>query len=64
MISVKLPQPQFEGQTKGKLNSDIQGHVVQLVNEKLGEFFDKNPAVDEEDRQQSDRCGPRARSGP
>ena len=45
VISVKLPQPQFEGQTKGKLNSDIQGHVVGLVNEKLGEFFDKNPAV-------------------
>jgi DNA gyrase subunit B len=45
VISVKLPQPQFEGQTKGKLNSDIQGHVVQLVNEKLGEFFDKNPSV-------------------
>ena len=45
VISVKLPQPQFEGQTKGKLNSDIQGYVVQLVNEKLGEFFDKNPAV-------------------
>ncbi|MBV8809118.1 MAG: DNA topoisomerase (ATP-hydrolyzing) subunit B [Acidobacteriaceae bacterium] len=45
VISVKLPQPQFEGQTKGKLNSDIQGYVVQLVNEKLGEFFDKNPTV-------------------
>src|SRR5580698_2220203 len=45
VISVKLPQPQFEGQTKGKLNSDIQGFVVQLVNEKLGEYFDKNPAV-------------------
>jgi DNA gyrase subunit B len=45
VVSVKLPQPQFEGQTKGKLNSDIQGHVVQLVNEKLGEYFDKNPAV-------------------
>jgi DNA gyrase subunit B len=45
VVSVKLPQPQFEGQTKGKLNSDIQGHVVGLVNEKLGEFFDKNPAV-------------------
>jgi DNA gyrase subunit B len=45
VVSVKLPQPQFEGQTKGKLNSDIQGYVVQLVNEKLGEFFDKNPAV-------------------
>ena len=45
VISVKLPQPQFEGQTKGKLNSDIQGHVVQFINEKLGEYFDKNPAV-------------------
>ena len=45
VVSVKLPQPQFEGQTKGKLNSDIQGYVVQLVNEKLGEFFDKNPQV-------------------
>src|SRR5438067_12414388 len=45
VVSVKLPQPQFEGQTKGKLNSDIQGHVVQFVNEKLGEFFEKNSAV-------------------
>ncbi len=45
VISVKLPQPQFEGQTKGRLNSDIQGFVVQLINEKLGEFFEKNPAV-------------------
>src|SRR5215472_2099219 len=45
VVSVKLPQPQFEGQTKGRLNSDIQGYVVQLVNEKLGEFFGKNPPV-------------------
>ncbi|HXP83513.1 MAG TPA: DNA topoisomerase (ATP-hydrolyzing) subunit B [Bryobacteraceae bacterium] len=45
VVSVKLPQPQFEGQTKGRLNSDIQGYVVQLVNEKLSEFFDKNPTV-------------------
>ncbi len=45
VISVKLPQPQFEGQTKGKLNSDIGGYVVQLINEKLGEYFDKNPSV-------------------
>src|SRR5271155_166200 len=45
VVSVKVPQPQFEGQTKGKLNSDIQGFVVQFVNEKLGEYFDKNPAV-------------------
>jgi DNA gyrase subunit B len=45
VVSVKLPQPQFEGQTKGKLNSDISGYVTQIVNEKLGEFFDKNPPV-------------------
>ena len=45
VVSVKLPQPQFEGQTKGKLNSDIGGYVVQFINEKLGEFFDKNPSV-------------------
>ncbi len=45
VVSVKLPQPQFEGQTKGRLNSDIQGFIVQLVNEKLGENFDKNPTV-------------------
>ncbi|MGB9604955.1 MAG: ATP-binding protein, partial [Bryobacteraceae bacterium] len=45
VISVKLPQPQFEGQTKTKLNSDIAGYVTQFVNEKLSEYFDKNPAV-------------------
>jgi DNA gyrase subunit B len=45
VVSVKIPQPQFEGQTKGRLNSDIQGDVVQLVNQKLGEFFDRNPPV-------------------
>ena len=45
VVSVKLPQPQFEGQTKGKLNSDIGGFVVQFVNDKLSEFFDKNPSV-------------------
>ncbi len=45
VVSVKLPQPQFEGQTKGKLNSDIGGFVVQFLNDKLSEYFDKNPAV-------------------
>ena len=45
VISVKLPQPQFEGQTKGKLNSDIGGYVTQFVNDKLSEYFDKNPQV-------------------
>ena len=45
VVSVKLPQPQFEGQTKGKLNSDIKGDVEQLVNERLGEWFDKHSTV-------------------
>ena len=45
VISVKLPQPQFEGQTKGKLNSDIKGLVETFVNEKLSEAFEKTPAV-------------------
>ena len=45
VVSVKLPQPQFEGQTKGKLNSDIQGHVVAFVNEKLGGYFEMQPRV-------------------
>jgi DNA gyrase subunit B len=45
VVSVKVPQPQFEGQTKGKLNSDISGQMTQFVNEKLTEFFDKNAKV-------------------
>jgi DNA gyrase subunit B len=45
VISVKLPQPQFEGQTKGKLNSDIAGVVQAFVNEKLGAFFEQNSPV-------------------
>jgi len=45
VVSVKLSQPQFEGQTKGKLNSDIKGVVEQFVNEKLGEYFDKHTTV-------------------
>jgi DNA gyrase subunit B len=45
VVSVKLPQPQFEGQTKGKLNSDIEGQIRQFVNDKLGEYFDKNQPV-------------------
>jgi len=45
VISVKLPQPQFEGQTKGKLNSDIAGVVQAVVNEKLGAFFEQNTTV-------------------
>jgi DNA gyrase subunit B len=45
VISVKLPQPQFEGQTKGKLNSDIAGVVQAFVNERLGAFFAQNTTV-------------------
>src|SRR5438876_176664 len=45
VISVKLPQPQFEGQTKGKLNSDIAGVVQAFINERLGAFFEQNPPV-------------------
>jgi DNA gyrase subunit B len=45
VVSVKLPQPQFEGQTKGKLNSDIAGIVQAFVNERLGAYFEQNPSV-------------------
>src|ERR1700729_1925422 len=45
VVSVKLPQPQFEGQTKGKLNSDIKGTVETMVNEHLGQFFDKHSSI-------------------
>ncbi len=45
VVSVKLPQPQFEGQTKGKLNSDIAGTVQAFLNERLGGFFEQNPPV-------------------
>ncbi len=45
VISVKLSQPQFEGQTKGKLNSDIAGTVQAFINERLGAFLEQNPSV-------------------
>ena len=46
VISVKLPNPQFEGQTKGKLgNSDVMGIVETSVNEMLGMFLEENPAI-------------------
>jgi DNA gyrase subunit B len=46
VISVKLPEPQFEGQTKAKLgNSEVKGLVEALVNEKLGGYFEENPSV-------------------
>jgi DNA gyrase subunit B len=45
VVSVKLSQPQFEGQTKGKLNSDIAGIVQAFVNERLGAFLEQNPPI-------------------
>ncbi len=45
VISVKLPQPQFEGQTKGKLNSDVKGAVESFLNDRLTEFLEQNPTV-------------------
>ncbi len=46
VVSVKLPAPQFEGQTKTKLgNSEVRGLVENLVNEGLGSFFEENPSV-------------------
>ena len=46
VINIKVPDPQFEGQTKTKLgNSETKGIVEQAVNEKLAEFLDENPGV-------------------
>jgi len=46
VISVKIPQPQFEGQTKTKLgNSEVKGYVETLINEKLAQFLEENPPV-------------------
>jgi DNA gyrase subunit B len=46
VINVRIPEPQFEGQTKTKLgNSEVKGIVESAVNESLGEFFEENPAV-------------------
>ncbi|MGI8670143.1 MAG: ATP-binding protein [Aridibacter sp.] len=45
VISVKIPQPQFEGQTKGKLNSPVDGEVSSFLYEKLTDYFDENPKV-------------------
>lgn len=46
VISVKLEEPQFEGQTKTKLgNSEIRGIVDQLVGESLGSFLEENPSI-------------------
>jgi len=46
VISVKLPDPQFEGQTKGKLgNSEMKGVVESILGQNLSEFLEENPSV-------------------
>src|ERR671919_139172 len=46
VVSVRMPDPQFEGQTKAKLgNTDIKGLVQQIVNEKLAESFEEDPTT-------------------
>lgn len=46
VVSVKVMEPQFEGQTKTKLgNAEVKGIVESLVNEKLGDWFDRNPTT-------------------
>src|SRR5260370_8652273 len=46
VISVKIPRPQFEGQTKTKLgNTEVKGIVETIVNDKLGAFLEQNPNI-------------------
>src|SRR2546423_1315592 len=46
VVSVRLPEPQVEGQTKGQLgNTDVKGLVQQIVNDKLAEAFEEDPAT-------------------
>ena len=48
IVSVKVPQPQFEGQTKTKLgNGEVQGIVDSIVSDKLMTFFEENPVIAE-----------------
>ena len=46
VVSVKIPRPQFEGQTKTKLgNTEVKGIVEAIINDKLGAFLEENPTV-------------------
>lgn len=46
VISVKIPQPQFEGQTKTKLgNSEVKGYVESLLNERMAVYLEENPKI-------------------
>ncbi len=54
VVSVRLPEPQFEGQTKSKLgNTDVKGLVQQVVNAKLAEAFEEDPTTA---RKIADKC--------
>ena len=64
VISVKIPRPQFEGQTKTKLgNTEVKGIVEAIVNDKLGAYLEENPVVAKRVDQQGGGCRPGARSG-
>ncbi len=46
IVSIKIPEPQFEGQTKTKLgNSEVKGMVEQMLGEKLSQFLEENPQI-------------------
>jgi DNA gyrase subunit B len=46
VISVKIPNPQFEGQTKTKLgNTEVKGIVEAIINDRLGQYLEENPAI-------------------
>src|SRR5688572_13209346 len=54
VVSVRIPDPQFEGQTKAKLgNSEVKGLVQQIVNDRLGEAFEEDPTTA---RKIADKC--------
>jgi len=46
VVSIKIPEPQFEGQTKTKLgNSEVKGYVDSVISKALSEFFEENPSI-------------------
>ena len=65
VISVKIPHPQFEGQTKTKLgNTEVKGIVETIVNDKLGAYPRGEPGRRPADHRQGDRCRARTRRRP
>ena len=58
IVSVKLAEPQFEGQTKGKLgNAEVAGAVQTVVNEALGAFLEENPQTGSAHHREVSDCG-------